>query len=59
MQEHSNGYDYLAKILNKNSYQVYCLNHYGQGNNVTNNDIHKRYMSKIVTFSINKRKYLF
>ena len=38
MQEHSNRYDYLATILNKNSYQVYCLNHYGQGNNVTNND---------------------
>lgn len=37
MQEHSNRYDYLATILNKNGYQVYCLNHYGQGNNVSDN----------------------
>lgn len=34
MQEHCNRYDYLANKLNENYYQVYCLDHYGQGENV-------------------------
>ncbi len=70
MQEHSNRYDYLATFLNKNSYQVYCLNHYGQGNNVTNNDygivvkdfFDKRqilFLNYIVIYIINmKKKYI-
>lgn len=34
MQEHSNRYDEFAEFLNKNGYNVYCIDHYGQGENV-------------------------
>ena len=34
MQEHSNRYDDFATFLNKNGLDVYCLDHYGQGENV-------------------------
>lgn len=36
MQEHSNRYDDFAKFLNDNGLDVYCLDHYGQGENVRN-----------------------
>lgn len=35
MQEHSNRYDEFAEFLNNNGFNVYCLDHYGQGENVT------------------------
>ncbi len=35
MEEHSGRYDDFAKFLNKNGYNVYCLDFYGQGQNVT------------------------
>lgn len=31
MEEHSERYDDFALFLNKNGYNVYCLDHYGQG----------------------------
>jgi alpha-beta hydrolase superfamily lysophospholipase len=34
MQEHSNRYDHFAEFLNENGFNVYCLDHYGQGENV-------------------------
>lgn len=34
MQEHSNRYDDFAEYLNKHGLDVYCLDHYGQGENV-------------------------
>lgn len=36
MQEHSNRYDEFAEFLNKNGFNVYCLDYYGQGENVRN-----------------------
>lgn len=36
MQEHSNRYDDFAFFLNKKGFDVYCLDHYGQGENVKN-----------------------
>jgi len=33
MAEHSKRYNDFAMFLNKNNYSVYCLDHYGQGNN--------------------------
>lgn len=34
MQEHSNRYDDFAEFLNSKGFNVYCLDHYGQGENV-------------------------
>jgi alpha-beta hydrolase superfamily lysophospholipase len=34
MQEHSNRYDEFAQFLNNHGLDVYCLDHYGQGENV-------------------------
>lgn len=34
MQEHSNRYDHFAEFLNKQGLDVFCLDHYGQGENV-------------------------
>ena len=36
MQEHSNRYDDFAQFLNSHGLDVYCLDHYGQGENVKN-----------------------
>jgi len=33
MEEHSSRYDDFAKFLNTNGYNVYCLDHFGQGQN--------------------------
>ncbi|MFA5481426.1 MAG: alpha/beta hydrolase [Bacilli bacterium] len=33
MEEHSLRYDDFANFLNKNGYDVYCIDHYGQGEN--------------------------
>ena len=35
MEEASYRYDDFAKFLNKNGYNVYCIDHYGQGESVT------------------------
>lgn len=35
MEEHSARYDDFAMFLNKNGYNVVCVDHYGQGENVT------------------------
>ena len=35
MEETSYRYDDFAKFLNKNGYNVYCVDHYGQGESVT------------------------
>jgi alpha-beta hydrolase superfamily lysophospholipase len=35
MEEHSGRYDDFANFLNDNGYNVYCLDYYGQGRNVT------------------------
>ena len=34
MEECAERYDEFAKFLNKNNYNVYCIDHYGQGENV-------------------------
>lgn len=34
MLEHSNRYNDFAEFLNKNGFDVYCIDHYGQGENV-------------------------
>ena len=34
MEEHSLRYDHFANFLNENGYNVYCVDHYGQGENV-------------------------
>ena len=33
MEEHSLRYDHFANFLNENGYNVYCIDHYGQGEN--------------------------
>jgi len=33
MEEHSLRYDHFANFLNDNGYNVYCIDHYGQGEN--------------------------
>ncbi|MDD4153808.1 MAG: alpha/beta hydrolase [Bacilli bacterium] len=33
MEEHALRYDYFAHFLNDNGYNVYCIDHYGQGEN--------------------------
>lgn len=38
MEEASYRYDDFAKFLNKNSYNVYCVDHYGQGESVNSVD---------------------
>ena len=35
MEECAYRYDDFAKFLNKNGYNVYCIDHYGQGENAT------------------------
>ena len=35
MEECAYRYDEFAKFLNKNNYNVYCIDHYGQGENAT------------------------
>ena len=38
MEEASYRYDEFAQFLNKNNYNVYCIDHYGQGESVTSID---------------------
>lgn len=39
MQETSERYDEFARYLNANRYDVYCIDHYGQGLNIADGDI--------------------
>ena len=39
MQETASRYDDFAKFLNENHYDVYCLDHYGQGLNIKDGDV--------------------
>ena len=41
MEEHSSRYDAFAKFLNENGYDVYCLDCYGQGQNVLPDESNK------------------
>lgn len=41
MEEHSSRYDAFAKFLNANGYDVYCLDCYGQGQNVLPDESNK------------------